>query len=449
MFIDFLLKVFTEHQNEPAIVWKDQFYSYQWLLERIIHWREVVQTENVTAGRCVILAADYSPNAIALFLVLIDEGCIVVPLTTSTQREELIDIAQGEVLIQIDDHDHVDITRLNRTAAHKLYQTLRAVGHPGLVLFSSGSTGKSKATLHDMSRLLKKYQVKRHNLRTLTFLIFDHIGGVDTLFYCLSNGSCLVTVDDRSPDAVCRLVEKYGVEVLPVSPTFLNFLILSESYLRYDLSSLKYITYGAEVMSEMVLKKCAEIFPDVVFLQKYGTTEVGTLRSKSKDSDSLWVKIGGEGFATRVVDGILQIKAESAMMGYLNAPSPFTEDGWFDTGDMVEVDGEYFRILGRESEIINVGGEKVYPAEVESVIQEMDNVEDVTIYGEKNPITGNIVCAKVSLIEVEDRKVFTTRLKTYCRERLQNYKVPVKVKLIEERQYSERFKKNRNFLKGE
>jgi len=88
----------------------------------------------------------------------------------------------------------------------------------------------------------------------------------------------------------------------------------------------------------------------------------------------------GEGFETRVVDGILHIKAKSAMLGYLNSPSPFTEDGWTITGDSVEVDGEYMRFMGRQSEIINVGGEKVYPGEVESVIQEFDNVAEVTVF---------------------------------------------------------------------
>ena len=107
------------------------------------------------------------------------------------------------------------------------------------------------------------------------------------------------------------------------------------------------------------------------------------------------MRIGGEGFQTRIVDGILHIKAESAMLGYLNAPSPFTNDGWFVTGDSVVQDGQYLQILGRKSEIINVGGEKVYPAEVENVIQQMDGIAEVTVYGEKNPIVGNIVCARV------------------------------------------------------
>jgi len=238
-------------------------------------------------------------------------------------------------------------------------------------------------------------------------------------------------------------VEKYEVELLPTSPTFINLILLSEAYKRYKVDSLRTVTYGTEPMPESTLKRFHDLFPHIRLQQTYGLSEVGILRSKSKGSDSLWVKVGGEGFETRVVDGILQIKAKSAMLGYLNAPSPFTQDGWFNTGDSVEVDGEYMRILGRKSEIINVGGEKVYPGEVESVIHGVENVAEVTVHGEKNPIMGNIVCAKVRLLRNEDPKEFTKRLKKYCRERLESYKVPVKVAVENERQHSNRFKKIR------
>ncbi len=446
MFIDFLLKVFEENHSGEAIIWKDRIYNYSWLLDRIGHWEEFTRGQKFGPGHAAILEADFSPNAVALLLTLIEKGSVIVPLTSAvtTNKQELIEIAQGEVSLTADKDDDISLNVLQNKANNALYSRLDELNHPGLVLFSSGSTGKTKAAVHDFARLLEKYKKRRHDLRTITFLLFDHIGGIDTLLYSLSNGSCIITVDDRSPDSVCAAIEKYRVEVLPVTPTFLNLLIISEAYRRHNLSSLKYITYGTEVMPLSTLKKCAEIFPEVTILQKYGTTEVGTLRSKSKTSDSLWFKMGGEGFQTRVVEGILQIKAESAMLGYLNAPSPFTEDGWFNTGDSVIVDGEYMQVLGRQSEIINVGGEKVYPAEVENLIQQFDNVAEVVVFGEKNPLIGNIVCAQVTLVHDEDEKEFIARLKKYCRERLQNYKVPVKVEIVQQRQHSERFKKKRN-----
>jgi acyl-CoA synthetase (AMP-forming)/AMP-acid ligase II len=313
-----------------------------------------------------------------------------------------------------------------------------------LVLFSSGSTGKSKAVLHDFVPLLEKFKIRRHRLRTITFLLYDHIGGVNTLLYTLSNAGCVVTVQDRSSDAVSRLIEKYKVELLPASPTFLNLILLSEAYKRYDFSLLKTITYGTEPMPESTLKRIHEVFPHVQLQQTYGLSELGILRSKSKDSDSLWVKIGGEGFECKIVSGTLWVRANSAMLGYLNAPSPFDAEGWMNTGDAVEVDGEYFRIYGRRTEIINVGGEKVYPTEVESVLMQMDNIRDVTVYGEKNPITGNIVAVRVNLMAPENLAGLKTRLRAFCKGKLAPYKIPVKIEISNEAQFSARHKKLRN-----
>jgi acyl-CoA synthetase (AMP-forming)/AMP-acid ligase II len=269
---------------------------------------------------------------------------------------------------------------------------------------------------------------------------------LDTLFYCLSNGSCLITPETRTPEGVCLAIESHRAEVLPASPSFLNLVLLSEAYRKYDLSSLKYITYGAETMPSETLRRCSEVFPGVVLLQKYGTTEIGTMRSKSEHPGSLWVKIGGEGYQWRVVDGILHIKAESAMLGYLNAPSPFTADGWFNTGDCVEVDGDNLKILGRKSDIINVAGQKVYPAEVEDLISQMGNVADVTVYGEKNALLGNIVCARVNLIRHETLENFVVRLKQHCRGRIEKYKVPLNVVISQDPQTNARSKKPRATL---
>jgi acyl-CoA synthetase (AMP-forming)/AMP-acid ligase II len=291
--------------------------------------------------------------------------------------------------------------------------------------------------------MLEKFKVRREKKRMLAFLLFDHIGGFNTLFYILSNGGCVVTVEDRSPDAVLKVVEGHRVQILPTSPSFLNMVLLSEAHERYDLSSLERITYGTEVMPESTLKAIHAALPNVALQQTYGLSELGILRSRSRSPDSLWVKIGGEGFQTRVVDGMLQIKAESAMLGYLNAPSPFTRDGWFMTGDEVEVDGEYFLIKGRRSEIINVGGQKVFPAEVESVIREMDGVVDVLVAAEKNPILGQMVTARVNLSGDESEREFTRRMRSFCKERLQGFQIPQKV-VIEDRVFaSERFKKIR------
>lgn len=203
------------------------------------------------------------------------------------------------------------------------------------------------------------------------------------------------------------------------------------------------VTYCTEVMLESTLLRFHELFPNIKLLQTYGLSEIGIMCSKSKSSDSLWVKIGGEDFKTRVVDGIPEIKAPSAMLGYLNAPSPFTNDGWFHTGDSVIIDGEYMKILGRKSEIINVGGLKVYPAQVESVLQTMDGVEDIAVSGEENALTGQMVKARVKLSTNEKVSEFKRRMKMFCKGKLENFQIPQKVILVDDAMYGERFKKMR------
>ena len=445
MFIDFLLDVFRRNMEKDAIIWRDQAFSYGWLTKAIGRWTNRLKQEVVEPGAVVSLEADFSPNAVALMLALVERGCVIVPLTASVEKQKakFREIAQVEIIIDVGEDDQARFKKTGVTARHAILETLKEKCHPGLILFSSGSTGRHKAIAHDYVALLEKFKVPRHSLRSITFLFFDHGGGINTLFYNLSNAGCVIAVADRSPDAVCAAIEKHRAQLLPTSPTFINLLLLSEAYKRYDLSSLQLVTYGTEVMPESTLKRFHELFPDVGLLQTYGLTEVGALRTKSRAVDSLWVKVGGEGYETRVADGMLEIKAKSAMLGYLNAESPFTKDGWLKTGDAVEVDGEYIRILGRQSEVINVGGEKVYPAEVESVLQLMDGVEDVAVSAEPNSITGQIVTARVKLTTGEKVSDFRRRMHTFCRDRLPKFKIPPKVVLVDQAMHGERFKKIR------
>jgi len=413
--VDFLLKRFLEAGDSKAIVWKENSYSYNWLHQQVFHWIKQLDQWNVRNGKIVLLEADFSPNAMALFLALAAQRTILVPLTNSVahKKEEFTKLSQVEVVIEIDANDQVRYESLDCKADNSLYKYLRDRQQPGLVLFSSGSTGSSKAALHDLNGILEKFKTERPARSTVTFLLYDHIGGLNTMLHTLSNRACIVTVQKRDPDYVMRLISQYKVQVLPASPTFLNLILLSEAWMKYDLSALELVTYGTEPMPESTLKRFHQAFPKLKILQTYGLSEVGILRSKSRANDSLWVKIGGEGFETRIVDGLLEIKANSAMLGYLNYPNPFTPDGWFKTDDAVEVDGEWLRILGRKSEIINVGGEKVYPATVEGVLQEIDGVVDAVVHGEPHEITGMIVCAKVQLRTEETKRGFKKRMQIF------------------------------------
>jgi acyl-coenzyme A synthetase/AMP-(fatty) acid ligase len=122
---------------------------------------------------------------------------------------------------------------------------------------------------------------------------------------------------------------------------------------------------------------------------------------------------------------------------------PVDAEGFFDTGDLVETDGDWVRFLGRESDIINVGGSKVYPAEVESVLLQMPNVADAVVSGEPHALTGRIVTAKVRLLREEPVGEFKIRMRRFVSERLPPYKMPARVQVTTEPLHSARFKRAR------
>ena len=445
MFIDFIMDIFSKNNERDAIIWKNKTYNYKWLINTISKYNQTLKLWGINKGNVVALTGDFSPNIIAVLFSLIDNACIIVPFSDNSEDDNLnkYNISQVEHLLTCDDNDKIIAKRISLKSDNKYYKVLRKKAHPGLVLFTSGSSGEPKAAVHDLLKLLEKFKTRRKTLRALNFLMFDHWGGLNTMFHILSNGGTIITTKDRSPINICKLIEKYKIELLPTSPTFLNLLLLSRAYENNNLECLKIISYGTEPMPENTLRRLKFIFPKVKLLQTYGLIELGVMKSISENNDSVWIKIGGDGYSTRIIDGILQIKAQSAMMGYLNAANPFTEDGWFITGDEVLQKGDYIKILGRRSEIINVGGEKVYPAEVESVIQELDFVIDVEVHAEKNMILGNIVCAKVKIDNQSDINNVEVKIKSYCRSKLEAFKIPIKLKLVEQNIHSFRFKKIR------
>ena len=442
MNIDFIIDSIKSRVEEKAIVSDGKEYTFGDIYSEYIRACEILGREGITSGSTVTLAGEFSPESVAFLLALISRDSIIIPVSMAVKNVDSYNrIAESQHFIDL--REGMKISSSGQEITNPLTRRLISEGHPGLVLFSSGTTGEPKAALHDMTRLMKKFARPGKRMSSVMFLLFDHIGGFNTLMYSLANGGLMVTLKDRSPEEVCRLIGKYKVELLPASPTFLNMLLLSRLSGKYDLSSLRMITYGTEPMPESTLKALHGIMPDVRLKQTYGLSELGIMPTKSDSSDSLYLKLGGEGFETKIVDGILYVRAESAMLGYLNAPSPFDSEGWFNTQDRVEIRNGSIKILGRTTDLINVGGEKVYPNEVESVLLAMEGVLDVHVYGEDNMLTGKTVTAEIQVSPENNTREFVRLLRRYSGEHLEAFKRPVKYRLTDKPLYSSRFKKKR------
>jgi long-chain acyl-CoA synthetase len=442
-----ILQRSRDYPHRPALVCENEPCTYAQLEERVATWRQELAARRVSRGECVALTGALSPDMVAMLLALIDNANIVIPFLSASdfQLEDALRLGCADAQFHFAADGTASYVRCGYGATHPLLERLR--GEPreaGLILFTSGSTGRNKASVHLFSRLIANVVRKPGRpWRTLIFLMCDHIGGMNTLLHALLHGGTAVFPAGRSVESVCQAIERHRVELLPTTPTFLNMMLIARKFDRYDLSSLRLVTYGTEPMAASTLNALNAVLPSVQYKQTYGLTEAGILPTRSEGPGSAWMKVGGANYETRVVDGILWIRSDSVMLGYLNAPSPFDAEGWLNTGDRVEVRDGYMRILGRDSEIINVAGEKVYPAEVENLILQVENVADVMVAAKTSPVTGHVVVATVQMHAPEDPGVMERRIRHYCQERLPPYKVPVAVKVTLEPLFGTRFKKLR------
>ncbi len=448
--MNYLFDKFKRFDVNIAIVHYAKEYTYKDLLNKTQEYQKLLNSK-IKKSSCVAILGDYSFENIALFLALFHNKHILVPIISDLKN--IRDMKQKEAFCDYSielKNNTFELKDLNNSSSHEMITKLQDNCNSGLVLFSSGSTGKAKAMIHNLDTLISSYKDKREkSMNMLVFLMFDHIGGLNTLFNVLTMGSSLIIPKARDAKTICKLIQDYKIRVLPSSPTFLNLILISGEYLNYDMKSLRMITYGTETMPQSLLVKLKETFLKIKFLQTFGTSETGIINTSSKNSQSLYMKLDTKDQEYKVVEGELYLRSNTQILGYLNANmDSFTHDSWFKTGDLVEVieDG-YLKIIGRSKEVINVGGEKVLPAEVESVVLSMDDIEDCMAYSQENSITGQSVVLDVVLKKDLEKNINNRELKkeirNFCKNKLDNFKIPTKVNIVQKTNFSERFKKIR------
>jgi acyl-CoA synthetase (AMP-forming)/AMP-acid ligase II len=390
----------------------------------------------VTRGAIVVTSGEATLEALAWLFGAAAIGAVVTPL----RRERLGEVEAWQEFVEIG--WHVRDGRIERvgagttsTAAAQLLGELRERNRPGLILATGGTTGAPKLVLHDLSALLATVAVKSGPARrTLPLMRFDHIGGLDMAWRALAAQQILVAPPaELTPAAVAATIARHRVEVLPATPSFLNLLLLAEVHMVHDLSSLRVVPYGAEPMPAALLARLRTALPDVEFVQRFGTSETGALPVCDAEG-GLRLCDDQTGFAWTIADGELWIHSPARALGYLSGPARGLDTtGWFRTGDLAEqLPNGTFRVLGRREELINVGGEKVFPGEVESVLLTHPFVADCRVWSEPNAVLGQVVAAEVVWSGPGADAVSVKRtLHSFASGLLERHKLPAVVRLVD------------------
>lgn len=269
-----------------------------------------------------------------------------------------------------------------------------------LMVLTTGTTGTPRGVRHDWTRQEANIVRAGRDGSGQTWLLAygpQQYAGLQVLLHVLGSGATLVAPPERRPRAVLAAVHEHGVDHISATPTFWRFLLAE---LRADprpRPALVQLTMGGEAAAASLLAELRETFPDARLSHVYAGSEFGSTGSVRDGRDGLPAAIldREDGDVTvKIVDGELWVKSAAAMLGYYGEPD-LSEDQWWPTGDLVEVEGDRIRFRGRKSEVINVGGTKVHPLPLEERISGVEGVRAVRVYGRPNPLVGAVVAVDV------------------------------------------------------
>lgn len=432
-------------------LWRDDTGASGWKQfgEAVEAVRQKCVTAGMVPGEIVVVPGDATLEALAWLFGTAQMGAVIVPLRRERWNEiqawkEFIEIGK---IVQEGRITPVKEGTTSTVAADLLYD-LKLRNHPGLILATGGTTGVPKLVLHDLSALLATAPVKNSSpRRMLPLMRFDHIGGLDMAWRALAGQQILIAPPtELTPTAVAATIARHQVEILPATPSFLNLLLLSGVNSTCDLSSLRVVPYGAEPMPAGLLARLRAAFPEVEFVQRFGTSETGALPVHEAGS-GLALRGDLAGFAWKIIDDELWVRTPARALGYLSGNfNGFDPSGWFRTGDVAEQhpDGT-IRVLGRRLELINVGGEKVLPGEVESVLLAHPLVADCRVGAEPSRVLGQVVSAEIVWRGSECDAVSVKRLlHAFASGLLARHKLPTVVRLVAAVSTTRNLKKSRN-----
>lgn len=303
---------------------------------------------------------------------------------------------------------------------------------PYLCLLTSGTTGVPKCVKHSWTTLISRIKIDSRYKDNSWFLGYPvtHFAGLQVVLQSLSNFGSLVIPEVYEPAHCIALMAQYKPTYLNCTPTFMRQMLLSASGFDWSCCGIKRITFGGEVVDQTIIDLVKKSIPNVGITHIYASTELGSLITVNDEKEGFPVSLI-DAVNLKVVEDELFVKpSKSAMLRYLNSEQ-LIKDQWVATNDLIEIKGDRALFRGRKDDLINIGGYKVRPAIVEQVIRGIAGVQEVVVIGQKNPIMGSILTAKVQADPAHDEKTLKKSIITTCKQHLPGYMVPRMVSFVD------------------
>jgi long-chain acyl-CoA synthetase len=411
-----------------------------------VNWRLV-------PGEVADIVADAAAEVVVVGPELVATVAPVVAALPAVQR---VLVPRGSEVLGVHDYDRFVDAAPAVDPGHE-----PAADDVALQLYTSGTTGRPKGAMLTNRNIwgmlpftARDWGFDERSVNLIALPNF-HVGGVGWALVGVYAGATSVVLPEFAVDAVLDAIAANRVTHVVLVPAVLPALLAAQRTSGADVSSLRYVVYGASPISERVLADAVESLP-CRFIQGYGLTEtVGAvihllpddhrlaeasrhrLRSAGRPMEGVEVRVvepaTGREVATGDV-GEIWLRSPRVMLGYWNQPEEtrraVTPDGWLRTGDAGHIDADgYVYLSDRVKDLIVSGGENIYPAELENVLMAHPAVADVAVIGVPSERWGET--PKALVVPAGEPAPDEGELIAFCRSRLAHYKCPTSVELVE------------------
>lgn len=304
-----------------------------------------------------------------------------------------------------------------------------------ITLYTSGTTGVPKKVNHSVLSLTRMVRLSQKHESDIWGFCYNpsHMAGLQVFFQAFFNRNPMIFIYGSDNNLIFDRISEFNVSHLSATPTFYRLF----TSISKKLPSVKRISIGGEKSDTLLLKKIGDIFVNAKTTNIYASTELGSVLA-SKD-DIFYITEVNRDFVKIDSQSLFIHKSLAAGFDWIG------NDDWYDTGDLIEwVDFEKqsFRFVSRKSELINTGGYKVNPGEIEDLVLKLDGISSVYVYSKPNVVLGKIVVADIVKNELSD--LSEVDIKKYLSDNLQSFKVPRIIKFVDNIQLTRTGKLSRN-----